>query len=94
MNMILCSYLFKLTSLCVFHQTASSNRKTFFIITNKLISKQISCFLSSLAYTFVNAMTLRTNFGYVSKGTIFNTSLRYVRRSMSNQSIEAPYSVK
>ena len=47
-----------------------------------------SCFLSNLVYTFVDAVTLRTNFGSVSEETVFNVSL-YVLCSISNQFVEA-----
>ena len=55
------------------------------------MTKQITCFLSNLVYTFVNAVTLRTSFGFVSEDTIVKDSLHYALRSISNQFLETSF---
>ena len=58
------------------------------------MAKQISCFLSNLVYTSVNAVTLRTNCRFFSEETIFNASLHYVLCKISNQLLEASFHEK
>ena len=84
---------FQNTSFRAFHQIASSSCKILFFISilsnTETMAKQISCFLSNLVYTFVNAVTLRTSFGFVLEDTIFKESFHYALRSISNQFLEA-----
>ena len=86
----------KLLLSVIFNQIASSSRKILFAITilsnTETMPKQISCFLSNLVHTFVNAVTLQTNFGSVSEEiTIFSVSLHYVLRNISNQFLKASF---
>ena len=93
--MTLLNYIFKITSFRVFHEIPSSTRKILIFISilsnTETMAKQISCILSNLLYTFVDDVTLQTNFGFVSKEAIFNENLHYVLRNISNQFIEASF---